>query len=62
MEGKVAAPVQKTEITAVGILRADHETSLHPQKLAMMMMMMMMTMTIMMMMTIISHSAAFHGP
>ena len=31
---KVAAPVQKTEIKAVGIRCADHVTPLYPQKLA----------------------------
>ena len=33
MNKKVAAPVQKTEITAVGIRCADHVTPLYPQKL-----------------------------
>jgi hypothetical protein len=31
---KVAAPVQKTEIKAVGISCANHVTPLYPQKLA----------------------------
>jgi hypothetical protein len=38
LEGKVAAPVYKTEIKdrggGGGIRRADHETPLYPQKLA----------------------------
>jgi hypothetical protein len=34
LEEKVAAPVYKTENTAVGIRHADYETSLYPQKLA----------------------------
>ena len=34
MNKKVAAPVQKTEITAVGIRCADHVTPLYRQKLA----------------------------
>ena len=34
LEKKVAAPVQKTEIKAVGIRYADHVTPLYPQKLA----------------------------
>jgi hypothetical protein len=34
LKKKVAAPVKKTEITAVGIRRADHATPLYPQKLA----------------------------
>jgi hypothetical protein len=31
---KVAAPIYKTEITAVGIRRFDHATHFYPQKLA----------------------------
>jgi hypothetical protein len=34
LKEKVAVPVQKTEITVVGIHSADHVTSLYPQKLA----------------------------
>jgi hypothetical protein len=34
LEEKVAALVQKTEITAVGIRRADYTTPFYPQKLA----------------------------
>jgi hypothetical protein len=34
LEVKVAAPVQKNEITAVGDPRADYSTSHYPQKLA----------------------------
>jgi hypothetical protein len=34
LEEKVAAPVQKTENTAVGIRHADHVVPLYPQKLA----------------------------
>jgi hypothetical protein len=34
LEEIVAAPVYKTEITAIGIRRADHATPLYPQKLA----------------------------
>jgi hypothetical protein len=34
LDRKVAAPVLKTEITALGISRADYATSLYPQKLA----------------------------
>jgi hypothetical protein len=33
-KNKVAAPVSKTEITAVGIRLADHATPLYPQNLA----------------------------
>jgi hypothetical protein len=34
LDRKVAAPVQKTENTAVGIRHADHVAPLYPQKLA----------------------------
>jgi hypothetical protein len=34
LKEKVAAPVYKTEFTAVGIRCADHATPLYPQKLA----------------------------
>jgi hypothetical protein len=34
LKEKVASPVYKTEITAVGIRRADHVTPLYPQKVA----------------------------
>jgi hypothetical protein len=34
LKEKVKAPVYNTEITAVGIRRADHTTSLYPQKSA----------------------------
>jgi hypothetical protein len=34
LDRKVAAPVQKTENTAVGIRHADHLAPLYPQKLA----------------------------
>jgi hypothetical protein len=33
-EIKIAAPIYKTEITAVGVHGADHETPPYPQKLA----------------------------
>jgi hypothetical protein len=32
LDERVAAPVKKTEITAVEILRADHTTALYPLK------------------------------
>jgi hypothetical protein len=32
LERKIAAPFQKTEITATGICRADHATPLYPSK------------------------------
>jgi hypothetical protein len=34
LDRKVAAPVQKTEITAMRIRRADYATPLYPQKFA----------------------------
>jgi hypothetical protein len=34
LEETVAAPVYKTEITVVGVRRADHARPLYPQKLA----------------------------
>jgi hypothetical protein len=34
LEKKIAAPVQKTEITAIGTRHADHATTLYPQNLA----------------------------
>jgi hypothetical protein len=34
LDGKVAAPIYKTENTAVGIRYADHLAPLYPQKLA----------------------------
>jgi hypothetical protein len=34
LDRKVAAPVYKTEITALGIRRADHATPFYRQKLA----------------------------
>jgi hypothetical protein len=34
LEEKVAAPVYKTEITAVRIRRSDHATPFYPQELA----------------------------
>jgi hypothetical protein len=33
LKERVAAPVRKTEITAVGIYRNDHATSFYPLKL-----------------------------
>jgi hypothetical protein len=34
LKEKVAAPIYKTDITAVGVRSADHETPVYPQKLA----------------------------
>jgi hypothetical protein len=34
LEEKVVSPVEKSEITTVGIRRADYATHLYPQKLA----------------------------